>query len=95
MRMNPLIEMIEWYMIPMVSFDTEEQQQKPFTTGGKDKLVRIRCLLTAEARMRLPRLHTCMLAQTHNHTAMPYSAQGINCLNQLLEENDDKRQKGD
>ena len=32
---------------------------------------------------------TCRFSQTHNQTAMPFSAQGINCLNQILEEMND------
>ena len=45
-------------------------------------------LLAAEARMRPPRLQTCRLAQSSNQTAMPCSAQGINCLNLLVVEFD-------
>ena len=50
-------------------------------------------LLVVEVRTWPPRLHTCRISQSSHHTAMHCSSQGINFLNQLLEEIDDGGQR--
>ena len=45
--------------------------------------------LLLEQEYGFHRVQTCMITQSSHQTIMPYSTQGINCLNQLLEEIND------
>ena len=46
-------------------------------------------LLAVEETTLSSSLQACKLSRISHETVMPYFAQGINCLNQLLEEIDD------
>ena len=66
--------------------------KKYFTTDGKDGLARnlgFSFFKSKNVTFQDANLQTCRLAQLSHHTAVPFSAQGINFLNQLLEEMND------
>ena len=72
---------------PPLIMKAEEQQNLPPTEeiwiGTHHVLPCVRRKIAAS------RLQICRLAQTHKQTAMPCFAEGINCLNQIMEEMND------